>query len=142
MPTIDIPDKICSHCGGIRWRIEKYTTLKKGVVTRYRCSVEHSERTKRYYNLHIDVCRERNRIKQLELNKTPKMRNYHKLRTKHAVDNLTDNYVRKVIYLSMNRLDNGDIKYKEIPKELVEIKRKQLLLTRQIKNNGKDKNSY
>ena len=19
MPTIDIPDKICSHCGGIRW---------------------------------------------------------------------------------------------------------------------------
>lgn len=23
MPTIDIPDKICSHCGNIKWYMKK-----------------------------------------------------------------------------------------------------------------------
>jgi hypothetical protein len=139
MPTVEIPDKICSCCGGVKWRVEKYTTLKKGEVTRYRCAINASKRTKKYYYLNINECRENNKLRQRKVNKTPKGRLYHRTRTKNEVENLTDNYIKKVIYLSLKREDVcKNLRYKEVSQDLIEIKRKQLLLTRQIKNNGKD----
>lgn len=139
MPTINIPDRICFHCGGTSWRTEKYNTLKKGVVIRYRCAEEHKERSKRYYNSHIDDIRiySSERIHD-GINKTPKMREYYKKRSKQEIQNLSDNYVRKMIAHGIKKSDGVCIKQKELPSELVLIKKQQLLLTRQIKNNGKD----
>lgn len=139
MPTIDIPDKICPHCGGTSWRTEKYNTLKKGVVIRYRCAEEHKERSKRYYNSHIDDIRiySSERIHD-GINKTPKMREYYKNRSRQEIQNLSDNYVRKMIVHGMKRSDGICIKQKELSPELVFMKKQQLLLKRQVMYENKN----
>jgi len=134
MPTIDIPDKICPHCGGTSWRTEKYNTLKKGVVIRYRCSEEHRERERRYYQSHKEEVKIYNseRIRD-GYNKTPKMREYYKLFSKKQRDELSDNHIKKIIAYGMRRTDKISIRQNELPEELILMKRKQLLLKRQIK---------
>jgi hypothetical protein len=47
MPTIDIPDKICPHCGGIRWKVTKHIKSKNGM--RYECNVKRNEIGRLYY---------------------------------------------------------------------------------------------
>jgi len=139
MPTIDIPDKICLCCGGIRWRIEKYNTLKKGVVTRYRCAKEHAERTKKYYYSHLNEVRQYTSMRISEgINKTPEKRQYYKDRSRKETQDLSDNYVRKMIAHRMRKSNDISLEQKELSSDLISIKRKQLLLTRQIKNNGKN----
>lgn len=40
MPTVDIPDKICPHCGGTRWEV---TVRKPSNTFRYRCKKQRTE---------------------------------------------------------------------------------------------------
>lgn len=47
MPTIDIPDKICPCCGGIRWTVRKNYASKDGI--RYECNVKVNEIARAYY---------------------------------------------------------------------------------------------
>lgn len=46
MPTIDIPDKICPHCGGIRWKVTNHKKSKDGL--RYTCNIRANETYRRY----------------------------------------------------------------------------------------------
>lgn len=140
MPTIDIPDKICPHCGGIRWKSE-YKTLAKGdKVLIYRCSVRATERNKRWKLKHPEAVREHNitSCRKRRANgyfKTPKEKERSRLISKKQRDTLADNYVYKQIFSDPNI---KIVSRADIPQEMIEIKRKQLLLTRQIKNYGKD----
>lgn len=139
MPTIDIPDKICSHCGGTKWRIEQYKTLKKGVVKRYRCAKEHSERTKKWYNSHLDHVKEYSaKVITKGINKTPEKREYYRNYSKKQTDELSENYVRKMLAYRLRKSKGISLEQKEIPSELISTKQKQLLLTRQIRNYGKN----
>jgi hypothetical protein len=140
MPTIDIPDKICAHCSGTRWRVEHKILVSGNKVDVYRCAVRAIERSTKWKLNNPDNVREHN-IKSCKNRrdkgyfKTPKERERSRLISKKERDTLVDNYVYRRIFSDpeMKEIDRTDI-----PKELLEIKRKQLLLIRQIKNNGKD----
>lgn len=135
MPTIDISDKICSHCGGIKWKIEK-EKRKYGIRTRYRCAKRVAERIRKW--------RSKNPEKISNYGKSENRKKYKKLycqsesykskqrqRFHDGKKNLTDRYVKHLI-CHENELSQSDV-----PQELIKLKRKQLLLIRQNKKNGK-----
>lgn len=140
MPTIDIPGKICTHCGGIRWRVENKKLAAGNQTIVYRCAVRAIERSTRWKLNNPDNVREHN-IKNCKNRrdkgyyKTPKEQERSRLIAKKERDTLSDNYVYRMIFSDP---EMKDINRADIPKELLETKRKQLLLIRKIKNNGKD----
>jgi hypothetical protein len=164
MPTIDIPDKICSHCGGTKWYHRIYSRVSKVTGKPYECyecrncNIKHSknwalnninklkEIKKKSYLKYKDndLKRKRNAENAKRYRKCVKDTPEYKERIKkYSVksfqilkNSLSDRYIKdKLIYESGQKvLDRNDI-----PQELIEIKRKQLLLTRQIKNNVKNK---
>lgn len=134
MPTVIIPEKVCSHCGGTKWIIEK-ENRKYGIITRYRCSVRANERYKRWTANHADrvlyYSKESNKVKtesghwKTEEYKKKQLFRYYKDR-----DQVTDRFVK-------HRLAHkGPLSQSDIPQELIEIKRKQIKLTREIRNHG------
>jgi hypothetical protein len=140
MPTIDIPGKICPHCDGIRWRSEYKKLAGGNKVLIYRCAVRAMERSKKWKKNNPDNVREHNvaSCRKRRANgyyKTPKEQERSRLRAQKERNTLSNNYIYKRI------LDDPEIKNvdrSDIPQWLIETKRKQLLLIRQIKNNGKD----
>ncbi len=165
MPTIDIPDKICPHCGGTKWFVV-YQKYKDKVYTIYNCRVKLDERNKKWnlqnrekrlliYKRSKDKVRhtedyiEKNRKRASEYYKqNPDKVKTHakiarlkypdrysglsKLRKREYVKSLDDVYIKELI-CRYDKLYHADI-----PQDLIELKRKQLLLTRQIRNNGKN----
>jgi hypothetical protein len=161
MPTIEIPDKICSHCGGNKW-IVYYRQYKTSTYTKYKCSLKSNEQTKKYRENHPEKTRISNKlsrekykdkyvVKQKLTQKAYYLRNknlviqrssewkinnlltFKKARQKidkKACLNLTERYIKSLLS------DDGTIKYNDVPQELIELKRKQLILTRIIRNNG------
>jgi len=107
MPTIDIPDKICSHCGDTKWYINPKTQQEV-------CYSKLIESNRRYHKT------ERGKI-ALE-----------KARAKQR-DNLTDDYVRQVIYASIYNTTGDKIERKLIPKKHLEKYRTNLKLKRDNK---------
>jgi len=51
MPTIEIPDRICSHCGGITWFVSSEKTPTKDNPEKrsikYKCKIKYSEKSSR-----------------------------------------------------------------------------------------------
>ena len=149
MATIDIPDKICPHCGGTKWKTEyrkkptKANPDKK--VIRYRCAKKGDERNVRWKLNNPDRAREhsarhcKNR-RAKGYYKTPKEQERARLKAKRESDTLADNFIYRTILSSS---DMKDIKRPEIPQKLIDIKRKQLSLTRKLKQleneKGKEK---
>jgi hypothetical protein len=173
MPTIDIPDKVCSHCGGTRWcmfkkkdwRSEKfhettnyYTNYSCANITENGCArlkrlkynplKPRVKVTKEYTRNRVNEYARKNKHKWISQSKeknreTAKRLYYSNPKYKERMANsakkyaleLTDAHVRKII---TNK--SGGLLAKDIPQELIELKRKQLLLKRKIKNNGKENN--
>ena len=147
MPTIDIPDRICPHCGGTKWKTEyrkkptKANPEKRTI--RYRCAEKSAEREKRWRLNNLDkiqeYCRIRSREKDKERTasgywKTPKMRESYRIRAKRKSETLPDHFVRNMIVQVNNKAkSNIKLNSSDIPQKLIDIKRKQLLLTRQLK---------
>ncbi len=170
MPTIDIPDKICPHCGGTKWYVktDKYIN-KNGVLKQYishSCIILVKERDKKWKsenpekrkiiykkskdkvkdteeykiknNQRVRAWYKLNKEQAIQNSKNAKLRNPEKykmfslVKNRKEVANLGDNYIKSL--LSKDK----ELSFKDIPQQLVEIKRKQLLLTRQIKNNVKN----
>lgn len=140
MPTIDIPDKICAHCGGTKWKLmtDKYTK-KDGTVslsTWYLChkkAYEHSKTTRarnpeKYRNINNKAASKRR--------KTEEFKQWSSVYQKKLVANFYPLYLARLIAKYTNELN-----WKDIPQELLETKRKQLLLIRQIKNKNNGKNN-
>jgi hypothetical protein len=141
MPTVIIPDKICSHCGGTKWIIEK-ENRKYGLRTRYRCAIRASERYKRWTVNHPDkvlyYSKESSKVRtECGHWKTEEYKKQQLLRYYENRDQVTDRFVKHIL------AHDGLLSQSDIPQNLVELKRKQLLLTRQIKNHeGKDYTLY
>jgi hypothetical protein len=115
MPTIDIPDKICPHCNGIKWYINPKNEQ--------------------------EVCYQ----KLIESNKI-----YHKTeRGKAALErarakernNITDNYLRQLIYSSIYNETGDKIDRQSIPKENLNKYRENLKFQRQNKRTKHEKKS-
>jgi hypothetical protein len=169
MPTIDIPDKICPHCGGIKW-------YQHG--NRYWCYIRRNEkqkalfknRNKEKYN---DTRRLTNSYKEKLIKEKQKRQEYRKvnpvikktplttaqrsakyyLKIKNNPKYKIKNVIRSNKHFKRNKEELNDkyiksilcsdpgLSFSDIPQELIELKRKQLILTRKIKNNGKDQSS-
>jgi len=161
MHTIEIPDKICSHCGGNNWRV---WNIKREdyISTNYRCVLKDKESQNKYrennyekYRHAIKVSREKNKHKYVEKVKILKRNNYlknkdfyikqaaewkknniesHKKSARksrmRSIVNLEDSYIKLMVCHH-----DKFIKYKDVTPELIELKRKQLTLTRIIRNN-------
>lgn len=114
MPTIDIPDRICPHCGGTRW----YVYINKG-YTHHHCYVKR-----------------RNNFEKFEKN-NPEKRKLYKLKADRKKSiNLTNSYIKERIII------NTDLKFKDISLETVERYRTCIKMIRQLKQleNEKIKN--
>jgi hypothetical protein len=166
MPTVDIPDKICPHCGGITYKVQqqgKYTSRmcivkfkesKKRTNQLYReKNLEYNKKRYRQSEVALKVIQKRKRLSEVKTKvcktcKETKSLARFKKSSKYAYDNeciacknkrkfnrdctnLKDVYIKAAIKWGTN------LSSKDIPQNLIELKRKQLLLTRQIKNNGK-----
>ena len=131
MPTIDIPDRICPHCGGVRWRIEQ-EKRKYNTRTRYRCVKKLSEKYKRWSQANPE------KIKEYETKKNYKTDKYRKYarekHTKHSTE-LTDKYIKYTLR------KNPIYRNATITPEIIERQRQSLKVQRQLKNleNGKRK---
>ena len=57
--TVDIPEKICPECNGIKWQIT--TNLTTGFIS-YRCAHKLKNSTKKYYESHSNIWKTENYI--------------------------------------------------------------------------------
>jgi len=168
MPTIDIPDKICSHCGGIRWITKKQKYVRKngsiGESIEMICNVIQNDYEKKYNAKNSDKrklvykkyhnklkddleYKEKNKKRSklwrashpekskqssvlFRLNNEIKIKKWKKEYNNKSTTELNDYYVKKLI--KQDTILNS----KDIPQKLIELKRKQLLLTRKSKQNG------
>ena len=137
MATIEIPDRICPHCGGIKWKTEyrkkptKANPDKK--VIRYRCVKKGNERSAKWQLNNPDKVKEHsNRYKKERrangYYKTPKERERSRLKAEIESGSLHDNFIKKKIMRSVSGISRSDI-----PQKLIDITRKHLLLIRQAK---------
>ncbi len=136
MPTIDIPDKICSHCGGIRWVIEK-EKRPYYIRTRYRCATKEKERHDLWVKKNLDKIKSYSRKKQQRPEgyyKTSKMKEHYRLKAKRESETLHDNFIKNKIMKSVEGISRSDI-----PQKLIDITRKHLLLIRQLNNQKNEK---
>lgn len=131
MSTVDIPDKVCSHCGGTRWKIE-YEKRPYHIRKRYRCVKKAQERTNKWILNNPEKMKVIRREKQKRISKTSSYKKKQLEKYYYNRDNLTDRYIKYLI-VHKNELSQSDV-----PQQLIELKRKELLLIRQIKNNGKN----
>jgi hypothetical protein len=143
MSTVVIPERICPHCGGNKWIIEKENRNYE-TRNRYRCYFQSQERVKRWRINNPDKCKSYN-LKHAKINnkiktesgywKTDEYKKKQLLRYYHDRDQITDRFVKYKL------AHDGQLSQSDIPQELVELKRKQLLLTRQIRNHEENKDS-
>lgn len=131
MPTIDIPDKICPHCGDTRWRIEyrkKPTRANPdNKVIRYRCPIKNDERSSNWHKRNPDKRKEYNN-KCRKNYKTDEYRAKARIITNNRSNLLTDHYIKYVWRSNHNNRD-----YKLTPKE-IKTYREHLLIHRQLKS--------
>lgn len=138
MATVIIPDKICPHCNGTKWRVEYDAAPTKAnpekLRVRYRCSIKAYEKTERWRANHPNHVREwgigstRGRVPNPQYNQE-KYRQRHKAQDKRDCKNLTDRYIKLILTDSYKSVIKGS----DIPLELIELQRNSLKLKRQLK---------
>lgn len=135
MPTIEIPDKLCIKCGSIRWRVNPTTSFKRCTD----CSNANSRKnhkigsSKAKYHKNIEKYRNISKLSQKKYRDKNKSKLYF-LAYQYAIKqkkNLGDLYVKATL-----TKHSRELCFKDITPELIELKRKQLILTRTIKNHG------
>lgn len=138
MPTIDIPDKMCIKCGSTRWRVNPNTGYKRCTDcsnTNSRKNYKKDSHKNKYYK-NIDKYRALSKKRQKKYRKSSRDKVYtlHKKYMNKQTISLGDLYVKQLLTKHCSCLITNDI-----TPELIEIKRKQLLLKRKIKQHGKEK---
>ena len=144
MATVIIPDKICSHCNGTKWR-QRFRTNKKGeIITTYYCYERYKEALARYHK----TPKYRENLKRNWINNKEKLSKRHKEWTINNNDlyrtilkKKNDCYTRELsdVYIKCLLTRRSDIKRSQITTEMIEIERKSIQLQRELKltNYGK-----
>jgi hypothetical protein len=143
MPTVDIPDRVCSHCGGTKW----YTDIQKNKNSiRYTCVVLSKERSRKNYLNNTEQYKKKARESEKRIMQDPSRRrklneSRYKWRKKNPekvklYKKKSNNRIRKTLqdeYVKRQIVHNTNLSFKDVPPELVELKRKQISLLRQVK---------
>lgn len=142
MPTINIPDKVCPHCNGTIWYLKKILKKGKPLVVHYcnnkRIDTENRRRiiNREKMNIYYKKWHENNPGKASEATKKYMSKNKDKVNTyvKKKRKDLSDYVVKEYVAQLINRqMGSKIVKVADIPQEIVDTKRKQILLKRQIK---------
>lgn len=136
MPTVDIPDKRCIKCGSIRWKINPNTGYKRCTDcanANQRKNYKKESNTIKYYN-NPELYKKISRKSQKKYREANRSTCYYKSKeySTRQREILGDLYIKSILTKHSTNLTFSDV-----TPELIELKRKQLLLKRQIKNNGK-----
>jgi len=125
------------------YQVNKEKTLEHNKQYRQANKEKIKERKKKYYQAnkektleHSKQYRQANKEKIEQYNKQYRQANKEKLKEK-SKDNrnkLVDPYIKTII----SKQTNGMLKAKDIPQELIELKRNNIILKRKIKDNGKE----
>lgn len=143
MPAIDIPDKICSHCGGKKWYYKGDTISS---ITYFQCYQKRKEQNKKRYEriknnldykakrkMHIKNWRLANKehVKKykLDYDKTEKGKAAKNKRALTPINNLTDTYLKRLLLHNLPSF----VKLEDISKEDLALQRKNLSLKRKLK---------
>jgi putative salt-induced outer membrane protein YdiY len=135
MPTIDIPDKICIKCSSTRWRVNPNTGYKRCT----NCSNANSRKNYKKESCRIKYYKNIEKYREIAKRGTKKYRDANK----EKLYSITSKYLKDKasqlgdLYIKSLLTKRSKLTFREIPQDLIELKRKQLLLTRQIRNNGK-----
>lgn len=125
MPSIILPDRICSHCGGNKWYI-CYSISKNRTL--YRCAARLKINNNRYLDggkKNIRLAKQRQYTKNHPFSAIDRIR--HKRYRDRRRDNLSDVYIKALLS------SNNTIRPIDIHPELIQLKRKQLKLHRNAK---------
>jgi hypothetical protein len=106
MPTVIIPDKICSHCGETKW----YVNQKTGQHICYKRILESNKR----YHTSAAGKKALKRAKQKQS------------------ENLTDYYIVNNYYVNVYILNGIKINRKDVTKENIETQRNKIKLQRKL----------
>jgi hypothetical protein len=155
MPKLSIPEKVCSHCGGNEW----YTAVIKNksstkiiykcvkrvldINKRSNCTESRKRALDKYretekFKLVQHTYYESNKEKIIEKTKnwiSNNVEQYNRLiykQKKLYIDHLSDCYLKNLLTKRQS-----DLKFSDITTDLIELKRKQLTLTRKIKQHAK-----
>ena len=169
MPTIDIPEKICSHCGGTKWilrtsgKIDCCLHVRRDAQKRHYDKVKNTDEFKKKQNMYslnryhrcktdASFVEKRKSYRKPETSKKSYQKNKQSIllkqkeyqgrlsvrekirdNSKKRCENLTDGYIIYTLTSNLKRAERINITTKYIPQDLIELKRKQLLLIRKIK---------
>ena len=129
---------ICTTCSGRKYRSENRESRNKREMEYYR---NRTEEQRKKYNILAANSRKRNYKKTRELSvaswnriknnpeRREKKNKIHRDYCKHNREILSDSYVKATV---IGKKGKGLLFKKDIPQELVDLKRKQLVLIRQI----------
>lgn len=133
MPTVEIPSKICKKCGSIRWRVHSVTgksrctdcanALNRKNYKPGSFKIKYDKNPAKYRAL------SRQRTQKYRLKNKEKCYKESKLYLDNQAINLGDLYIKHLLTKhSFDCFSNADI-----PQDLIDLKRKQLSLKRQLK---------
>ena len=153
MPTIIIPDKICSHCGGTEWYYNKknnsyycrnkqkdkqkaYNATPEGrarnLANVKRYILENKEKISQYYKDLYEKNKENYKISSHKYRQTEKGKAALKRAKQKQSENLTDYYIVNNYYVNAYVSDGVKIDRKHVTKEHIEIQRNKIKLERQL----------
>jgi len=127
MPIINIPEKVCLHCGGTEWYARKVFRKKtQSEGYRYVCNLKKTEIIKEWVKKNPEKYAKGRKKVRLDINYKEKSSVYQKTN----VQTLSDRYIVSTIITAAKA--RGVLYKKDIPQDLIDMKRTQLLLKRQI----------
>lgn len=145
MPIVILPDKVCSHCGGTKWK-QRFVINNKGeTLITHNCYQKAKEALARYHQ----TSKYRECIKKQWINNKEKLSQRHK---KWIANNnelykainkkKNDKYTKELsdVYIKCLLTRRSEIKRSQITPEMIEMERKSIQLQRQlnITNYGKE----
>ncbi len=135
MPTVIIPDKICPHCNGTKWRtivVKKATKDNpNSQYIRYRCVLKENERIVQWkldnpVKLKIQRKRYNEGAKSRGYWSTPEIKQRFRIRDQQRRNKLSDSYLKKLWGKNPNNVQ-------KLTEQDLHIYRTQLLTQRQLK---------
>jgi hypothetical protein len=143
MPTVDIADKICSHCGNKKWYyrgdtissttyLECYQKRKEKSIERYQI-IKNNPDYKAKKKIHIKNWRTANKehVKKYksDYNKTEKGKASKRRRGLSPIRDLRDGYIKQLILHNVPSF----VELKDVSKEDIDLVKKSLSLKRKLK---------
>ncbi len=153
MPTLIIPEKICSHCGGTEWyyyenknsyscrneqreKQKVYASTPKGKAVlkaaRDKYQSNNKERISKHLKDYYEKNKEKFKLNSYNYRQTERGKEALKRAKNKQSENLTDYYIVNNYYVNLYVMEGIKINRKDVTKEQIELQRNKIKLERQL----------